>query len=424
MSRYFEELESTLSDNDIMDSPSVIFNFDESGFPLDPKSPLVVCRRGQQHPSSLSSGNKLQITVLTCCNAAGYVIPPFVIFSGKIFKQELTNGEIPETMYGLSSSGWIDSELFDTWFQNHFLAYAPASRPLLLILDGHFNPATLKRAAEPNTTHKTQPLDKGCFAPLKCYWREQCHAYLSANKRKVITRFQFSELFSRAWKKGMTAHNIKAGFKTTGIYPYNPEAAIQRKAASPHPSLCQRTGLQYIPFYSTATPRHRRVRCTSPDSSLVAQESVSSHEICVSSSVMSDDSNTDITLNDFTKEELTRFKKRKEEGYDIPGDKRYELWLKQFPRHSTPYFNESQIDSPVGAPLIHMSTMSCILKSKTKEIKLPKPKQCSSTRVLTSSENLRMLEEKQRKNEEELMAKEKRKQEREAKKLLKLSKLL
>ena len=169
-------------------------------------------------------------------------------------------------------------------------------------LDGnssHFNPATLKRAAEekvvvfclpPNTTHKTQPLDKGCFAPLKRYWS---HAYFSANKRKVITRFQFSELFSKAWKKGMTANNIKAGFRTTGIYPYNPEAVIQRKAASPPPSLCQRTGLKYIPFFSPATPRHRRVRCTSPDSSLVAQESVSS---CVSSSVMSDDSNTDMIL--------------------------------------------------------------------------------------------------------------------------------
>ena len=195
----------------------------------------------------------------------------------------------------------------------------------------HFNPATLKRPAKgkvvlfclpPNTTHKTQPLDKGCFAPLKRYWREECHAYISANKRKVITRFQFSELFSKAWKKGMTANNIKAGFRTTGIYPYNPEAVIQRKAASPPPSLCERTRLKYILFFSPATPRHRRVRCTSPDSSLVAQESVSSYEICVSSSVMSDDSNTDITLNDFTKEELTRFQKKKEEGYNIPGDKR------------------------------------------------------------------------------------------------------
>uniref|UniRef100_A0A1X7VBE5 DDE-1 domain-containing protein n=1 Tax=Amphimedon queenslandica TaxID=400682 RepID=A0A1X7VBE5_AMPQE len=111
-------------------------------------SPLVVSRRGQQHPSCLLSGNKSQITLLACCNAAGYVIPPFVIFSGKIFKQELTNREIPKTKHGLSSSGWIDNELFETWFSNHFLAYAPASYPSLLNLDGHFflaNESVLQR---------------------------------------------------------------------------------------------------------------------------------------------------------------------------------------------------------------------------------------------------------------------------------------
>ena len=38
-------------------------------------------------------------------------------------------------MYGLSDSGWVDSELFHLWFENHFLTHAPASRPLLLIMD-------------------------------------------------------------------------------------------------------------------------------------------------------------------------------------------------------------------------------------------------------------------------------------------------
>jgi hypothetical protein len=54
-------------------------------------------------------------------------------------------------MYSHSSSGWIDSEIFDLWFNNHFLPYAPASKPLLLLLDGHsshYNPSTIKRAAE------------------------------------------------------------------------------------------------------------------------------------------------------------------------------------------------------------------------------------------------------------------------------------
>jgi len=29
----------------------------------------------------------------------------------------------------------------------------------------------------PNTTHLTQPLDKGCFGPLKAKWSEVCHKY-------------------------------------------------------------------------------------------------------------------------------------------------------------------------------------------------------------------------------------------------------
>lgn len=70
-----------------------------------------------------------------------------------------------------SDSGWMQAKLFDSWLRKHFMRYAPASRPLLLLLEGHsshFCPDTRKLAAEngiiiftlpPNTTHLTQPLD-------------------------------------------------------------------------------------------------------------------------------------------------------------------------------------------------------------------------------------------------------------------------
>jgi len=46
----------------------------------------------------------------------------------------------------------------------------------------HFEPNVLCLDAEngvviclpPNTTHLAQPLDKGCFGPLKAYGREEC----------------------------------------------------------------------------------------------------------------------------------------------------------------------------------------------------------------------------------------------------------
>lgn len=131
LEKYFEVLECTLKDNDLVDRPAQIFNMDETGVPLDPKAPFIVAHRGQKHPSYITSGSKAQITVLACCNAA---LPSYVIFDKKTLKAELSIGEVPNTLYGLSENGWIDSELFHLWFENHFLAYAPAARPLLLLM--------------------------------------------------------------------------------------------------------------------------------------------------------------------------------------------------------------------------------------------------------------------------------------------------
>ena len=148
---------------------------------------------------------------------------PLVIYDKKTLKPELTVGEVPGTMYGLSNKGWIDTELFESWFTNHFLAYAPPSRPLLLLMDGHsshFSPLFVNSAAEeqiigfclpPNSTHKTQPLDKGVFGPLKRSWREECHSYIMNNPGKVITRYQFSMLFGKAWMKSVIPSNIVSG---------------------------------------------------------------------------------------------------------------------------------------------------------------------------------------------------------------------
>ena len=80
-----------------------------------------------------------------------HVIPPMVVFSGKNFNHMLSDGEVPGTFYGTSKSGWMDQELFSSWFTLHFLQHAVSSRPLMLILDGHSSHFTLdlvKSAAE------------------------------------------------------------------------------------------------------------------------------------------------------------------------------------------------------------------------------------------------------------------------------------
>ena len=70
----------------------------------------------------------------------------------------------------------------------------------------------------PNTTHLTQPLEKGCFGPLKMKWTEVCHRYTTTNPGMVVNRY-FCKLLNEAWPQSMSSSNIMAGFKTTGIYP-------------------------------------------------------------------------------------------------------------------------------------------------------------------------------------------------------------
>ena len=52
--------------------------------PLDSKPPKGVTAKCVKHPRAITTENKTQITVLASCNAAGYGMPPFVIFDESV----------------------------------------------------------------------------------------------------------------------------------------------------------------------------------------------------------------------------------------------------------------------------------------------------------------------------------------------------
>ncbi len=178
---YFELLKETLLEYNLMDRPSQIYNCDESGMPLEHKLPRIISAKGAKKIRQITSGNKTQITILGCCNATGQTIPPMVVFTGKHFN-----------------------------FSNHFLSHAVSCRPLILMLDGHSSHYTLeliKLAAEndviifclpPHTTADSQPLDIGCFGPLKVYWSEVCRQFMFNNPGRVVSKLYFSKLFAQA----------------------------------------------------------------------------------------------------------------------------------------------------------------------------------------------------------------------------------
>ena len=396
LNSYFDLLEQTLTDNDLLSAPSRIFNVDETGFPLEHKPEKVVVAKGCKHPFVVTSGNKAQITVLACVNAAGATIPPMVIFDRKTLKQELYKGEIAETIYGLTDNGWSNSEMFDTWFHNHFLRYIPAVRPVLLMLDGHsshYNPSTVRMAAEqqvilfclpPHTTHLTQPLDKSCFSALKSFWNEECHMYTVNNPGKVVTRFQFSTLFSAAWSRAMTRGNIISGFRFCGIYPLNPDSFLARSdGGAPEKQLGETSGVKFIPLYSPVRPRHRE-RDTHPhvnsedfqlDESLDDSQMYSPHQSLMSSFEQQGYSHDESMVREYSDREV----------YTLP----------------------------------KKNALSLILKHPEPPVKRDIPPKKCSAKVLTSSEHIQIMEEKERLKKEKEELKEQRKKIREEKKLQK-----
>ena len=108
-----------------------MYNMDETGFPLDHKPLKTVQPKGTKNVLFCTSGGKAQITAVGCVNAAGQAIPPMVIWDRKTMAPKLVDGEVPGTINGMSSKGWMDQDLFDQWFSHNFLRYVSGEQSLL-----------------------------------------------------------------------------------------------------------------------------------------------------------------------------------------------------------------------------------------------------------------------------------------------------
>ncbi len=322
---YFKLLKQTLEENGILHNPGQIYNCDVSGMPLEHKLPCIISQKGAKKIRQRTSGNKTQISILACANAIGQALPPMVIFTGKRFNHELSVGEVPGTLYVTSESGWMDNELFFEWFSKHFLKHASPCRPLLLLLDGHSSHYTLDLIKEarqhgviifclpPHTTADSQPLDTSVFGPLKIHWSNEYRQYIFDHPGRVITKFQFSTLFSRAWTKGMSMDNIVAGFRSTGVYPFNPNALLHKIENTTVQETAKSSNV------STVLSDNTGIDTCSTDPEVSAPPSNSAvHSLPVSTSNV-----------EFTAEETATFERRFDEHYDIFSDSKYVSWLHQ-----------------------------------------------------------------------------------------------
>nr|XP_012562493.2 uncharacterized protein LOC105847450 [Hydra vulgaris] len=233
VANYFTALKEVIKDC----QPEVIWNMDETGLQLDFKAHKIVAAKGTKYLHMRTSGNQEMITLIVCVNAAGRALPPHVIPKRKTVKslQSFQVLDAPEgTNWSPSESGWTKQGIAKLWFELTFLKNIGPQRPQVLILDGHdsHNFVELIDMAIQNrieivelpahTSNWLQPCVRTVFKPFKVSYNKAAQDMMSNHPGVIINKANFTGLLTKAWNKSMTKANIESGFKSCGIFPYNP----------------------------------------------------------------------------------------------------------------------------------------------------------------------------------------------------------
>ena len=103
------------------------------------------------------------------------------------------------------------------------------------LLEFCLNHKILPLCLSAHTSHVLQPLDVSIFSPISTYYAQE------VNKLHIpVDKDIFPNLLARAHVKAFTPANIRAGFRATGIYPFNPHIILDTLNL-PEPSLLPKT---------------------------------------------------------------------------------------------------------------------------------------------------------------------------------------
>jgi len=256
---WFDEMTEVLNKHHY--PPEYIFNMDETGYALGATQStrvLAVVERGEKGGKAWksASGKQEWVTTIECVSASGKALAPLVIFraTGNFQLGWLPRGveAVKDWSWSTSRTGWTNDFLAYKWlaevFQPQTLPSSPNQRRLLIV-DGHgshvkapFIAFCMKNAIDlmvlpSHSSHITQPLDVGIFAPLKAAMAratDRASRYEEGRVQKV----DWAESLAYARENAMTEKNILVGWKHTGLYPFSPRRVLSQAqtAATPPPN--------------------------------------------------------------------------------------------------------------------------------------------------------------------------------------------
>ncbi|RKK06497.1 hypothetical protein BFJ65_g18694 [Fusarium oxysporum f. sp. cepae] len=233
------------------------YNFDETGFMMGIifACMVVTTSDGRGKAKLAQPGNREWAMVIQGVNAQGWAIPPFIILAAQYHLANwYTESNLPaDWVITTTDNGWTTNEVGLDWIK-HFDKHT-ASRTKgthrLLILDGHeshdstifelyckeHNIVTLCMPS--HSSHYLQPLDVGCFGPMKKAYGRQIEDLMRAHITHV-SKVEFLRAFREAFFASMTEKNIQGGFMGAGLVPHDPERVLSKldvRIRTPTPTL-------------------------------------------------------------------------------------------------------------------------------------------------------------------------------------------
>ncbi|KAM3606707.1 uncharacterized protein V6R79_021771 [Siganus canaliculatus] len=214
-----------------------MWNVDETGVTTVQTPDRVIARRGVKQVGAMTSGERGVLVSIACAvNALGSAIPPFFVFPRKRYNEHFVAAGPPGCVGCGNGSGWMQEEEF-LLFLKHFVKHTKVTplRKVLLLLDNHSSHTSVKAVSyckengiilltfPPHCSHKLQPLDRGVYGPFKKLINTASDAWMRMNPAKTMSIYNIPSLVTTAFPLSATPKNIQAGFRCTGIWPFNPD---------------------------------------------------------------------------------------------------------------------------------------------------------------------------------------------------------
>ncbi|KAF1922209.1 DDE-domain-containing protein, partial [Didymella exigua CBS 183.55] len=192
---------------------------------------VVTASERRTDPIGVQQGDREWVTLIAAINAMGWAIAPYLIFKAKNHDASWYPDLKPQWRIGIQGRR--------------------VGSHVLLIIDGHESHKSLAfqnlceenkiitLCMPPHSSHILQPLDVGCFAPLKRAYSKEIRV-LALDHIGQIDKKAFLATFAKVFNKAFSKANILSSFRATGLVPSNPLVVLLKldvKVRTPTPPL-------------------------------------------------------------------------------------------------------------------------------------------------------------------------------------------